>query len=70
MESEDIKCMDQPEKSPDLYTIEHMWEILGRCLPARHQPPATIEELQLEIQEESATIPQQLFDNLVLSTQR
>lgn len=70
LESEDIERMDWPARSPDLNPIEHVWDFLGRRLAARHQPPVTIPELRLALQEEWAAVPQQLIDNLILSMDR
>ncbi|GFW57787.1 transposable element Tc3 transposase [Trichonephila clavipes] len=47
LESEDIERMDWPARSPDLNTIEHVWDVLGRRLAARTLPPVTIRELRL-----------------------
>ncbi|GFV36087.1 transposable element Tc3 transposase [Trichonephila clavipes] len=52
LESEDIERMDWPARSPDLNTIEHVWDILGRRLAARTLPPVTIRELRLALQDE------------------
>ncbi|GFT94672.1 transposable element Tcb1 transposase [Trichonephila clavipes] len=49
LESEDIKRMDWPARSPDLNPIEHVWDFLGRRLAARTLPPVTIRELRLAL---------------------
>ncbi|GFW39722.1 transposable element Tcb2 transposase [Trichonephila clavipes] len=67
LESEDIKRMDWPERSPDLNPIEHVWDFLGRRLAARTLPPVTIRELRLALEDEWAAMPQQLIDTLILS---
>ncbi|GFT68098.1 transposable element Tcb2 transposase [Trichonephila clavipes] len=66
LESEDIARMDWPARSPDLNPIEHVWDFLGRRLAARTLPPVTIRELRLALQDEWATMPQQLIDTLIL----
>ncbi|GFV10070.1 transposable element Tcb2 transposase [Trichonephila clavipes] len=70
LESEDIKRMDWPARSPDLNPIEHVWDLLGRRLAARTLPPVTIRELRLVLQDEWAAMPQQLIDNIILSMGR
>ncbi|GFV06509.1 transposable element Tcb2 transposase [Trichonephila clavipes] len=66
LESEDIEHMDWPARSPDLNTIEHVWDFLGRRLAA----PVTIRELRLALQDEWAAMPQQLIYTLILSMGR
>ncbi|GFX90769.1 transposable element Tcb2 transposase [Trichonephila clavipes] len=67
LESEDIERMDWPARSPDLNSIEHVWDFLGRRLAARTLPPVTIQELRLALQDEWAAMPQQIIDTLILS---
>ncbi|GFW83742.1 transposable element Tcb2 transposase [Trichonephila clavipes] len=70
LESEDIERMDWLARSPDLNTIEHVWDFLGRRLAARTLPPVTIPELRMTLQDEWAAMPQQLIDTLILSMGR
>ncbi|GFY32424.1 transposable element Tc3 transposase [Trichonephila clavipes] len=70
LESEDIERMDWPARSPDLNTLEHVRDFLGRRLAARTLPPVTIRELRLALQDEWAAMPQQLIDTLILSMGR
>ncbi|GFW06206.1 transposable element Tcb2 transposase [Trichonephila clavipes] len=70
LESEDIQRMVWPARSPDLNSIEHVWDILGRRLAARTLPPVTIRELRLALQDEWAAMPEQLIDTLILSMGR
>ncbi|GFV13041.1 hypothetical protein TNCV_3175761 [Trichonephila clavipes] len=57
--------MDWPARSPDLNPIEHVWDFLGRRLTARTLPPVTIRELRLALQDEWASMPQQLIATLL-----
>ncbi|GFW71403.1 DDE_3 domain-containing protein [Trichonephila clavipes] len=70
LESEDIERMDWPARSRDLNPIEHVWDFLGRRLPAHTLPPVTIQKLRLALQDEWAAMPQQLIDTLILSMGR
>ncbi|GFT16670.1 tyrosine-protein phosphatase non-receptor type 11 [Trichonephila clavipes] len=62
--------MDWPAQSPDLNSIKHVWDFLGRRLAAHTLPPVTIRELRLALQDEWAAMPQQLIDTLILSMGR
>ena len=70
LESEDIAHMEWLARSPDFNPTEHVWDTLGRRLAARPQPPATIPQLRLALQQDWAAIPQELLNNLVLSMGR
>ncbi|GFV94535.1 kinesin-like protein [Trichonephila clavipes] len=62
--------MDWPAYSPNLNPIEHVWDMLGRRIPAR-QPPATcLPELRSALLDEWCNIPQDQIDNLILSMPR
>ncbi|GFS65787.1 transposable element Tc1 transposase [Trichonephila clavipes] len=67
LESEDIERIDWPARSPDLNTLEHVWDFLGRRIAARTLPPVMIRELRLALEDEWAAMPQQLIDILILS---
>ncbi|GFT54308.1 transposable element Tc3 transposase [Trichonephila clavipes] len=62
--------MDWLARSPDLNSIEHVWDFLGRRLAVRTLPPVTIRELRLALQDEWAAMPKQLIDTLILSMGR
>ncbi|GBM97580.1 hypothetical protein AVEN_249283-1 [Araneus ventricosus] len=38
LESEDIRRMEWPARSPDLNPIEHVWDALGRAIATRNPP--------------------------------
>ncbi|GFW66096.1 transposable element Tcb1 transposase [Trichonephila clavipes] len=68
LQSEDITCMDWPAYSPDLNPIEHVWDMLGRSIAARRQPPPTcLPELRRALLDEWCNIPLDQIDNLILS---
>ncbi|GFS66885.1 transposable element Tcb2 transposase [Trichonephila clavipes] len=52
LESEGIARMAWPAYSPDHNPIENVWDALGRVVPSRFPPPATLIELETALQEE------------------
>ncbi|GFV16423.1 DDE_3 domain-containing protein [Trichonephila clavipes] len=70
LQSEDIRRMDWPAYSPDLNTIEHVWDMLGRRIAARQSPPICLPGLRRELLDEWCNIPQDQIDNLILSMPR
>ncbi|GFU78606.1 transposable element Tcb2 transposase [Trichonephila clavipes] len=63
LEAETIQRREWPASSPVLNPIEHVWDMLGRCIAARPRPPATVRDLEIALLEEWNSIPQSLIDN-------
>ncbi|GFV69974.1 transposable element Tc3 transposase [Trichonephila clavipes] len=57
LEREGIEHMDWPARSPDLNSIGHVWDFLGRRLAAGTLLPVTIRELRLALLDEWAAMP-------------
>ncbi|KFM72497.1 Transposable element Tcb1 transposase, partial [Stegodyphus mimosarum] len=70
LQSEDITRMDWPAFSPDLNPVEHVWDMLGRRVPARQPPPTCLPELRRALLFECCNIPQDQIDHLILSMPR
>ncbi|GFU49855.1 transposable element Tc3 transposase [Trichonephila clavipes] len=70
LQSEDITRMDWPAYSANFNSIEHVWDILGRRIPARQSPPTCLPELGRTLLDEWCNIPQDRIDNLILSMPR
>ncbi|GFT88100.1 transposable element Tcb2 transposase [Trichonephila clavipes] len=67
LQSEDITRMDWPAYSPELESIEHVRDILGRRIAARQPPPTCLPERRRTLLDEWCNIPQDQIDNLILS---
>lgn len=65
--NQNIATLNWPARSPDLNPIEHVWDIMGRQFRARRNPPATLNELGVVLQEIWDNIDQELISNLILS---
>ena len=52
LDNESIERMEWPSRSPDLNPIEHVWDMIGRAVYARVNPPRTLAELGQALQEE------------------
>ncbi|GFU82114.1 transposable element Tcb1 transposase [Trichonephila clavipes] len=70
LQSEDITRMDWPAYSPDLYPIEHVWDMLGQRIAARQPPPTCLSELRRALLDEWCNIPQHQINNSILSMPR
>ena len=70
LDNESIERMEWPSRSPDLNPIEHVWDMIGRAVYARVNPPCMLAELGQALQEEYDRIPQQKIRNLICSTRR
>jgi transposase len=65
-----ITKMDWPAKSPDMNTIEHVWDMLDKRVKARIPPPQTTQALQTMLLEEWDNLPQELIVNNIRSMPR
>ncbi|GFU96297.1 transposable element Tc3 transposase [Trichonephila clavipes] len=66
LQLEDITPMDWPAYSPDLNSIGHVWDMLGRRIAARQPHPTCLPELRRALLDEWCNIPQDQIDNLIL----
>ncbi|GFX63333.1 transposable element Tcb1 transposase [Trichonephila clavipes] len=66
-QSEDINRMNLPAYSPDLYPIEHVWDMLGRRIAALQPHPTCLPDLRWALLDEWCNIPQDQIDNLILT---
>ncbi|GBO25667.1 Transposable element Tcb2 transposase [Araneus ventricosus] len=67
LESEDIRRMDWPDRSPDLNPIEHVWDALGRAIATRNPPPRTIQEMKTALLNEWDQLPQEMINCYLIS---
>ncbi|GFT13619.1 transposable element Tcb2 transposase [Trichonephila clavipes] len=62
--------MDRPAYSPDLNSIEHVWDALGKRNAARLHHPENTQQLKQMLIEEWVLLPQEMLHQLVLSMRR
>ncbi|GBN42327.1 hypothetical protein AVEN_212812-1 [Araneus ventricosus] len=70
LESKTIPQMAWPARSPDLNSIEHVWDMLGRRIAGRSVPPGTLHGLQQALLQEWALLPQQVINDTISSMPR
>ncbi|GFW34511.1 transposable element Tc3 transposase [Trichonephila clavipes] len=70
LQSEDITRMDWRAYSPELNSIEHVWNMLGRRMQPVSPLPPVYRELRRALLDEWCNIPQDQIDNLILSMPR
>jgi transposase len=60
-----------PARSPDLSLIEHIWDVIGRKLRTEyHQPPTSLQALEVRVVEQWNAIPLQMVQELYDSMPR
>ncbi|GFW84861.1 DDE_3 domain-containing protein [Trichonephila clavipes] len=67
LDSEGIQRLVWSARSPDLNSIENVWDALGRQVASRNYPPTNKNTLIRALTEEWDKLPQQLLDNVVQS---
>ncbi|GBO18416.1 Transposable element Tcb2 transposase [Araneus ventricosus] len=68
--SSDFSVMNWPPRTPDLNSIEHLWDILEKGVKAHHTTPATLTELWTALADIWQAIPVERFRKLVESMPR
>ena len=70
LQRNNVDVMHWPPYSPDLYPIEHLWDVLDRRVRNRPQPPTTRQALRLALIQKWNAIPQTEINRLILSMTR
>ena len=59
LQSEAVTSVPWPTMRPDLNPIEHIWNMLGRCIHAREPPVQNIRQLEAALHREWQKLSQQ-----------
>jgi transposase len=70
LQHRNVSVLSWPAKSPDLNSIEHIWDLLYRRVRARAIPSRNVRELAGALVGEWGNISQQELANLVQSMRR
>lgn len=70
LQRQNINVLPWPALSADMSPIEHLWDMLGRCVRQRRQQPDTLNELRQALVFEWQRLPQRLVRRLIGSMRR
>jgi hypothetical protein len=67
LQQQNIDVLPWPSKSPDLNSIEHIWDELDHRVRQRPHKPITLQELHQALQEEWDNLPQAAISTVIAS---
>ena len=67
LQQQGVFQIDWPARSPDMNPTKHLWDVLGRRVPAHNPPAATLQDLGQLLQQEWQAIPQATLQHLIQS---
>ena len=70
LHNQQIETLPWPAVSPDLSPLEHLWDVMERCLRRRSVEPANHQQLAQALQELWNAIPQRQIVHLINSMRR
>ena len=65
-----METIPWPVRSPDLNSIEHIWDMLGCRVRQRYPPIQTVCNLELALHQEKARLPQRQIKRLIQGMRR